>query len=543
MADGPWTQYQQSATPAAGPWIQYAKSAAPAAEASAPSHLARFGAELMQPVIGLGQLASRIPLRGVNPLQPAEVDTLARENQSTIDRARQAEGSTGFNWEQLGADVANPINYLGGELASALGIGKGLAGPVSGALSGLTQPVTGGNFWKQKAGQAALGGVAGGASDLAVRGVSKIVSPELSKAAQILSGLGVRLTPGQMAGGGLKAFEDKFTSFPLFGGLVRDAQTTAIHDLNRAAINEGLKPIGVKLPSNVPVGRDALNFMKDSISAAYDRVMPFINGKMDSDLADDLKHIEIRYGPRLSPALRQELMDVIQHEVRDKFSPFGDISGLDAQAVGTTLDNIYNKARQSEDTYRNRMAGAIKEIDKAFDDMLDRQNPAATKAKHQVDLAHAHYKTVEEATGRTGATSGIFTPAHLASAVRSRDKTKDKSGYARGFALMQKMSDAAKEVMPSSVPDSGTAGRVGLGALLAGGAHLNLAAAAPFAVPAALYTKPGMSVVRKLAAPSNTRKAVRRALDAVAPRTAPAAAQAALGVAPPLMPGEFGGPQ
>ena len=58
--------------------------------------------------------------------------------------------------------------------------------------------------------------------------------------------------------------------------------------------------------------------------------------------------------------------------------------------------------------------------------------------------------------------------------MRAESNTPNKFGYGRGRALLQDLSDAGMEVLPSKYPDSGTAGRnalmnlIGLGSTGAG---------------------------------------------------------------------------
>jgi hypothetical protein len=65
----------------------------------------------------------------------------------------------------------------------------------------------------------------------------------------------------------------------------------------------------------------------------------------------------------------------------------------------------------------------------------------------------------------------MFTAAQLAQAVRQMDTSTRKGAVARGNALMQDLSDAGVNVLPSKVPDSGTAARLAVGGSLLGGTH------------------------------------------------------------------------
>jgi hypothetical protein len=84
---------------------------------------------------------------------------------------------------------------------------------------------------------------------------------------------------------------------------------------------------------------------------------------------------------------------------------------------------------------------------------------------------------------------------------------------------MQDLSDAGNAVLPSAVPDSGTAGRM-LAAMAAGGAGAHFiapAAAAPLAVGMGLYTRAGvkaaeMALARRPAGASYASKLLSKAI-------------------------------
>jgi hypothetical protein len=100
-----------------------------------------------------------------------------------------------------------------------------------------------------------------------------------------------------------------------------------------------------------------------------------------------------------------------------------------------------------------------------------------------------------------GAPNGVFSAAQLAAAVKAGDKTVRDNAYAQGRALMQNLSDPAKQIMGGTVPNSGTADRAlaagALGAILA---HPAVITEHPYvlagALPALAYTKPGQKLAQ-----------------------------------------------
>jgi len=60
-------------------------------------------------------------------------------------------------------------------------------------------------------------------------------------------------------------------------------------------------------------------------------------------------------------------------------------------------------------------------------------------------------------------------PSQLLSGIRSADKSPDKLSFAKGNLPLQKYAQAAQEILPSKMPDSGTPGRLMRSGLLGAG--------------------------------------------------------------------------
>jgi hypothetical protein len=113
-----------------------------------------------------------------------------------------------------------------------------------------------------------------------------------------------------------------------------------------------------------------------------------------------------------------------------------------------------------------------------------------------LDQQYANFVRVQQAAGSAGATGGVFNPVQLAAAVRSTSPGLRKGQYAAGEALMQNLSDPAKEILSSALPESGTTPRAlwtALGAGLAGGggAVLGHPGLLGLPIPLSAYTRWG----------------------------------------------------
>lgn len=369
---------------------------------------------------------------------------------------------------------------LGGMIGPA-GIASKLApaanalrsGAAAGGVAGLLAPVgSGEDFWRDKLIEAGLGttvgagvGVAGNAISNAIAG--KFVRPVVKK----LMGEGIELTPGQMAGGVARSIEDKAMSIPVVGDAIRLARQRGYETFNRAAWNRALDPIHEKMPASVKMGREAAQYVSDRLDAAYGRILPNlrINSlQNDTQFVSDFSRIIQDARASLPDAEFAHFEKLARAQLEQKLGPSG--TTADGELINGIDSMLGKEARgyRGDDSHDKRKLGeAIGDLQGAFRQMLERQNPTYRDALREVRHAYANYVRVGRAAASTGTATheGIFSPAQLNQAVRAEDNSTRKLGYMRGRALLQDLSDAAQGVLPSKYPDSGTTGRL----LLAGG--------------------------------------------------------------------------
>jgi hypothetical protein len=172
--------------------------------------------------------------------------------------------------------------------------------------------------------------------------------------------------------------------------------------------------------------------------------------------------------------------------------------------------------------------------------MMARNNPALQAQKDAIDAGYAKFKTVQRASTSAGAhPDGTFTPAQLSRSVLARDRSKDKAAFARGDALMQDLSSAARDVLPQTVPDSGTPERAALMATIGVGGTFQPHTAAALGMSALPYTAPvsramNAAVNRLAQQPGPTRNALAQILRRTGGALAPAAGSFAAGAIPTM---------
>jgi hypothetical protein len=468
---------------------------------------------------------------------------------------RPAEVSQAIQQRMKPFQEANPMTFGAGQIGGGMLAGGALfkgasmipsfarANPyiqgaaVGGAAGALTPTETGVSGMEavqeipQKVGLGALGGAGGTAIG---RGVANVVAPRLSEAAQKLIGEGVNLTPGQMMGGALRRIEDKLTSVPLLGELIDYSRTKGIEEFNRAAYKRALEPIGGTVPKET--GRAGVEAVKTQISEAYNTLLPKMKFVPDQDLMQGINNL-----PKVVTGLPKTegkvVVDNIKEIIKKHTPEKGVISGKSYQAIEQDIDKLasaFKGGRGTDafvyDAYKNALAQVRQG--------LQRSNPDYAEELGNINKAFANFSRIRRA-GSMANTQEMLTPSQLAGAIKAADESAGKGATATGKALMQDLSDAGVQVLPSKIPDSGTAGRSALvSALLgAGGAGSYqafptvTALGAGLAGTAALPYMPGVRNVVTSAIgkrPENAKK-LAEAIRELAPYFAAPAAQTLVG--------------
>ena len=393
-------------------------------------------------------------------------------------------GLKNLNAEALPYEQAHPtvgmIGNLGGSIAATLPLmaaapvantyrGATAVGTLSGAASGALAPVEGGNdFWGDKAQQIGLGALTGGVASPFLRGLGRVISPQVSPDVQALMSRGVTPTPGQILGGRFASNEEKLSSIPFLGDMIKNAQQRGLQQFNAAAYNEALAPIGEKFSGKV--GQEGIEQVANKIGAAYNEVLPKMQFKIDPQFHADVMNLS-SMAQGLPEAQQKTFLNLLKTQIFNKVGPQGNMDGQALKGVQSELARV-SKGYLGDPSFDNRQLGAaVSALRDAVDGNLMRVNsPDLAQKLANANEAWANFARIRSAGASQGAMNreGVFTAEQLQRAVRSADKSVGKGATATGNALMQDLSGAGQRVLGSKYPDSGTAGR-GLMALLAPG--------------------------------------------------------------------------
>jgi hypothetical protein len=288
-----------------------------------------------------------------------------------------------------------------------------------------------------------------GADDLAGAAAAARATPSPQRR---LSQMGVQLTPGQMTGGAGQRLEDAATSVPILGDAIRNARLRGLESFNEVGINRALSDIGGSVTG---AGRQAYRAGDDQISGAFtaatdDLFVPRTN-EFDVNLTTVMRQNPL-------PADRQADFEAIVNPFIQRIGQ--GVDGQEWKRIDSELAAAVRSAQNgsTNDPGMAPLARKLDEVRGVFRGLVEQADPIRAQDIANANRSSAMMMRIRDAMQRQGSASrdGLFTPADLTAAVRAGDTSAGNRQFARGEALMQDLSDAAAQVLPSTVPDSGT---------------------------------------------------------------------------------------
>ena len=464
------------------------------------------------------------------------VSGLIQQQEADYQSKRAAGGESGFDGYRTIGNVVSPANLA---VASKLPVAASLAGKfgtgvAGGALSGALNPVVGDDFWGEKGKQVGIGAAFGGATPLLTAGAARIISPNASMnpANALLKAEGIKPTIGQTLGGWANKAEERAQSLPIVGDAIAAARNRSSEDLNRAAFNRSLAPINQKLPMDVKLGGDAVEYTRKALGGKYDELLPRMVVQKDQAYNQSLTGLkQMVNNGAISTGAPKQFNRFLANEVEPLFQGQQAMTGETFKRLQSKVTEQIQRTQASTNADERLLGDAYKELGDQLNQLSVRSNPALGKELKAINTGYANFKRVQKAAGYLGTDEGVFSAANLQGAVRAADRSKDKARFAEGNALMQDLSGAGKSVLTNKVPDSGTAGRLmlGVGGLASGA--VNPLIPAGLLGGAAMYT-PQMQNLLRAAASSRPQgaKAVANTFEQYAPLLIPGGAQVGLGL-------------
>jgi len=352
--------------------------------------------------------------------------------------------------------LARGAARLGGGAASRLLASPITADAVYGATAGATgnpdDPLTGAAVGTTVG---TLGGMFGrGAARFAGRAVRGVRNADV----RYLRDRGIPLTAGQAMGGALKGVEDRLSGVPVVGDAINNRRREGLAAFNLAALNEAAEPLArqtTPLAANIgATGPEGIEALRAARTVGYGNAVrgrfASIDPQYQTDYAASLT------AARAIPNTGAEVAAEIDAVAPGYFST-GSISGENAQGAIRELKGL-RRSRQN-DALGHRTGEAVRGAERAMEGLFNRQAPGFTADLARANEVQTGLKTLEAAQSNAGnQVDALFTPAQVnrASIQSANRLTGQGATTNRPF---YELATRAQEVLPSRVPDSGTAGR------------------------------------------------------------------------------------
>jgi hypothetical protein len=449
---------------------------------------------------GIGNAGSFGAVQGLLPDQYRDIQNLHSNYNLGGEVLGSIAGTTALG--KLGTGIAGRLGGLGQKMLGggrAAGLARGVG--TDAVYSGIYGANTG-----QGGAESALQGAI---ASLGGRGVGKVAGKTLggfTKAigADELAQRGVPLTVGQNLGGMAKGFEDRLTGVPMIGDMVNARRTEGFQGFQRALQNEAGSPIGAKFD-----GGDWRDGLPDQFGQAYDNATAGVNVPLDAQFMPDLQQVA-QQARNLPPDLGQRFTSAMDNRMQP-IAQAGELTGETYQQGMRGLSGYKAEMTKPgfEQDYRDALSGAQ---DVLKSQMMRGGGDQVVQGLGKADQSYRMAKVIQDAQNRAAGGSlsgvpGLPAPSQFLAASTANAK-KFKGNRPFGELL-----DAAQQVMPSKIGDSGTSGRIaqlalpamfvggtGTGYAVDGGGGAATGAAPSLAIAALLAaggTKGGQKVLNK----------------------------------------------
>ena len=289
--------------------------------------------------------------------------------------------------------------------------------------------------------------------------VRTAITPE----AQTLMDSGVKLTPGQMITNKnssvlprtIRSIEDSLQSKPLVGDPIKSRMRDSALSYNTAEINQALAPINGKIQGT---GDSAIHSAFDKISDTYEDVLPHISipSNKIAPAITTAQHMIDQQVPLLSPAYNAKLQNFIDVQLTPFANAGSGAGGATAYDVtGKLAKQVDSKMSEAARKYTTKGGAEGEEFSKAmtilrnqWQDAMVGATPEAKDVLAAANKARANIAPLQDAVEKSN--TGVFTPGQVRRQALATDHP------------VTPLTNAGLEVLPSTVGDSGTAGRVAM---------------------------------------------------------------------------------
>lgn len=340
----------------------------------------------------------------------------------------------GGKWGKAGRDLGTDGLYSG-----IVGTAQG-EDPLNSAVFGL--------------GGSAAGRIVGKAGGMAAGGIAT------SAPVQALRARGIPLTGGRILGDTASKIEDKMASWPIVGDMIGRRHQDSFEGLSRAMFEEGGAPIGF---SPTAIGQEGVEQFRTAKGRAFDNATAGVSVPEDAQFSGDLVNVA---------SARMQLPD----DLRPRFDRLMENHTSGIAQTGVLTGEAYQRAMRGLKTARGKAGTVAGEFEEpyrealslgmdAFDGLMRRGGGEdVVQGLNDANAGHKNFKIIEDAivnrarNGTRAGEVGLPAPSQWVDAAAASERKY-------GANTLRPIAEDAQRVLPSSVPNSGTADRLQLAGL------------------------------------------------------------------------------
>lgn len=441
---------------------------------------------------GAGQVGTAILAPydlAADAVQGRKLGTGNRERRQSIEDFAKEHGEN--NWTSVVNQAAPEMIVTGGPLG---GVERGVVKAIEKAapnavrtarLAGAGADVATNSAYA--AAQAAARGedpadaaTAGALGSLAGRGAVRVAGgalrPVVSKEAQTLVDAGITPTPGQAIGGVFRKAEDASTSIPGWGDTVQWGRSRAAKQYVDSEVNRAILPIGGKVKTGMgDTAEEVVERARQIVSNSYDDVLPrtYIAPSETTNALSGWARSKDSVFPLLTGSQNGQLDNYLTSRVFPILEAARrggqDLPGELVKEIDSEIGHYARKYSGSVNPADHHLGEAFYDMQATLRDSLKGADSTAIAQLKATNQAYRNMLPVIKASDRAAGQGGQFSPLQMHQASDSFDQTASD------------VTRAARQVLPSTIPDSGTARR-----LMTGGGAALIGAGKPLAIGGAI---------------------------------------------------------
>lgn len=416
----------------------------------------RIQTGVMDPIVGAAQLADKLL---VNPIRQLVSPGASSMEDVIKDRDANYQAPEGLDWGRIGGNVLNPISWAGGgPVKNAVGTLLKRGAQVGAVQAGLAPTESGlstGDYFKEKLKQAGYGAAGGGVVTLGSKLPNIIGGLPATDSARALMAQGVQPTVGQGLGGVANKIEQQLTSAPILGDAIQHARNRAQDEFQTVALqramtgSSAIPDAGFKVASTV----DEANKVASHL---YDSVVPSLVPHLDAISGAYVGLKTALANPRLTSEGNKQLRDL----TKSYFANFPKMKGSQIKELDSQIG--YDIRRYAAgDPNHQAIADGLQEIQQGFRSGLESGLPAELRGT--LKEANSIFRRLIPFNKAASSRADEKVLPRALQKASARQARVDSSRY------IDDLIDPALDVLPNTVPDSGTAGRWLLNTMALGG--------------------------------------------------------------------------